>query len=263
MRCLQCLCAYAQHPAPDDLDVFRQTMLARKFSRSTIKSYMRVAENFCTHTAKPLGDFAADDVRAWLADCAGHNASASGMNVAISALKLFLPRLDVDAVVRPRKDRTLPVVLSREEVRAVIDATANLKHRAMLMLIYSSGLRVSEAATLKLRDVDRQRGLIVLRSAKGRKDRVTLLSQVFVAVLDEYLRQYAPSDWLFAGGGGRGISVRAPFRPYLPNRAARQALSKKQEFTVCVILLPLICWNREPTYGIFSRCWGIKAPKPR
>jgi integrase/recombinase XerD len=95
--------------------------------------------------------------------------------------------------------KRLPVVLSSQEVQAIFSATRNLKHRALLMTIYSAGLRVSEVVHLKVSDIDSQRMMIRVRQGKGQKDRYTLLAQRTLEVLREYWKEYRPQDWLFPG----------------------------------------------------------------
>jgi len=96
-----------------------------------------------------------------------------------------------------KRERDLPVVLDREEVEAVFSVTRNVKHRAILMLIYSSGLRVSEAARLKVSDIDSKRMVLRIRRSKGKKDRYSILSHVALEALREYWREYRPKEWLF------------------------------------------------------------------
>ena len=106
---------------------------------------------------------------------------------------------ELDNLPRPKKKKSLPVVLSEQEVYRILKALDNLKHRTLLFLIYSSGLRVSEVVRLKLKDIDKERRLIHIREAKGRKDRFTILSQVSLSILQDYLKQYHHDDWLFPG----------------------------------------------------------------
>lgn len=135
------------------------------------------------------------------------------MNIAINALKFYygemLKRNFVFEIRRPKKDRKLPVVLSREEVFRLLSSVANVKHRAILMLTYSAGLRVSEVVKLSIEDIDTQRQLIHIKGAKGRKDRCTILSEVALESLKEYWSEYKPEKWLFSGAeDGRHISTR-------------------------------------------------------
>ncbi len=111
---------------------------------------------------------------------------------------------------RPRRERRPPTVLSQAEVRPLIRAPRNLKHRALLMLVYSSGLRVSEVVRLRVEDVDVERRLLHVRQAKGRKDRITLLSPAALKVLRAYASLERPREWLFPGGrSGRHLTTRS------------------------------------------------------
>ncbi|MEW6418353.1 MAG: tyrosine-type recombinase/integrase [Nitrospirota bacterium] len=113
-------------------------------------------------------------------------------------------------IKRPRKDKKLPVVLSKEEVAKIINSVDNLKHRAILMLVYSAGLRVGEVVRLKVEDIDSKRMLIHIKGSKGRKDRYTLLSEKALNILREYWRKYKPVKWLFEGAReGRYLSIRS------------------------------------------------------
>jgi len=89
------------------------------------------------------------------------------------------------------------VVLNKEEIAAIFSVTTNLKHRAILMMTYSAGLRISEVLHLRLSDIDRARMTVLVRQGKGKKDRYSLLSKVALQTLDEYLRAYRPRTWLF------------------------------------------------------------------
>ncbi|WP_420485543.1 tyrosine-type recombinase/integrase [Flagellimonas marinaquae] len=85
------------------------------------------------------------------------------------------------------------------EVRSIIDATHNLKHKTLLSLIYSGGLRIGEAINLRIDDIDSRRMLIHIKGGKGKKDRYTLLSGSFLKILREYYKQFRPKDYLFEG----------------------------------------------------------------
>ncbi|MDI6891080.1 MAG: tyrosine-type recombinase/integrase, partial [Thermodesulfovibrionales bacterium] len=112
-------------------------------------------------------------------------------------------------IKRPRKDKKLPIVLSKDEVAKIINSVDNLKHRAILMLIYSAGLRVGEVVRLRIEDIDGKRMLIHIKGSKGRKDRYAMLSEKALQVLRRYWREYKPEKWLFEGArAGRYISIR-------------------------------------------------------
>jgi integrase/recombinase XerD len=97
------------------------------------------------------------------------------------------------------KEKTLPSVLSSEEVIEILKATENIKHRAILMTIYSAGLRISESINLKIRDIDSNRMQIRVEQGKGKVDRYTLLSEKTLLILRQYFKEYRPKVWLFEG----------------------------------------------------------------
>jgi site-specific recombinase XerD len=122
----------------------------------------------------------------------------------ISALRLFSStvlgrRVEELPLERPRRERRLPTVLSKAELRRFLAAVRNPKHLAILSIAYSAGLRVSEVVRLRLDDLDRERGLLRVRGGKGRKDRITLLSGTALSLVDAYLEKVAPGRWLFPG----------------------------------------------------------------
>lgn len=102
-------------------------------------------------------------------------------------------------IPRPKKDKRLPDVLSKKEVGKILNAHSNIKHRAILCMAYSAGLRVSEVVRLRIEDIDSERMLIHVRQGKGRKDRYSLLAQVALKELRNYVRAFKPEKWLFPG----------------------------------------------------------------
>lgn len=129
--------------------------------------------------------------------------ATSTLNIIINALKFYygeiLKKDFIFEVKRPKKDRKLPVVLNREEIAKILLSITNIKHKAILTLIYSAGLRVGEIIKLKIEDIDTERMLIHIKGSKGRKDRYTLLSQRALEILKEYRKEYRPPKWLFPG----------------------------------------------------------------
>jgi site-specific recombinase XerD len=134
----------------------------------------------------------------------------SYQNQCISGIKHFLNfkglAIDDIEVTRPNKDKKLPSVLSKPEVKAILDSTTNLKHRTLLSLVYSAGLRIGEALNIRPHDIDTERGLIHIRSAKGRKDRYTLLSPSLVPLIESYINHYKPNYFLFEGRSGEAYT---------------------------------------------------------
>jgi len=154
---------------------------------------------------KSLDRASTNDIRAYLLDLIeSKRVSRAYHDQAVSALKFLYEQVlkkpaVTDGIPRPRKERKLPVVLSQEEIAKLLSTVENLKHKVLLMLIYSAGLRVSEVVRLRVSDIDGQRRLIRVRGGKGRKDRYTLLSEMVLKLLREYWKAYRPKDWLFPG----------------------------------------------------------------
>jgi len=118
--------------------------------------------------------------------------------------------LDIELIHRPRREHKLPNVLSKEEIKAILGAPVNQKHRTMLSLIYACGLRRSELLYLKPSDVDSRRHLLIIRNAKGKKDRVVPISDKIIEMLREYYKMYKPILWLFEGqAGGENYSEKS------------------------------------------------------
>ena len=140
------------------------------------------------------------------------NISISFQNMTINAVKFYFKNvlgkeLEAPHIQRPRKEKKLPEVFSEQEVALILKQPENLKHRTILYTIYSAGLRRSEALNLKIGDIDSGRNCIVIRAAKGKKDRLTLLSKKNLALLREYYTVYRPKHYLFEGVNGGQYSV--------------------------------------------------------
>lgn len=152
----------------------------------------------------------------------------------MSALRLLFESvlatpLVMKGIPRPRKERRLPTVLSRREVEALIASIRNVHHRALVMLLYSAGLRVSELVRLRPGDLDRDRGLVYVRAGKGRKDRYTLLSDRALEATDRHLRmEPRVGTWLFPGGrrADRHLTTRS-VQKVVARSAARVPIEKK------------------------------------
>ena len=177
---------------------------SRKYSRTTINSYIYYNRLLCNTLQKDPNEIQTDDIKNFLADIEkDRNYSAASMNLAISSMKFFYKEVIQRDILReqrrPRQDKRLPVVLSKYEIKKIITCERNLKHRLLLMMVYASGLRVGEVVRLKRQDIDIRRKLINIRSAKGRKDRYTLISDMVISALKDYYSKYEITDWLFTG----------------------------------------------------------------
>ena len=197
-----------------DFNDLRKELISRKYSHKTVKAYLYFNRDFLNHASKSRSEISESDIKNYLLYHVEVKQSAtSTMNQAISALKFYygsmLKRKFVYEIKRPRKDKKLPTILSKEEVASILSSVENIKHKAILMLVYSAGLRVSEVVKLKPEDIDSDRMLIHIKGAKGRKDRYTMLSEAVLLVLREYWGKYRPGKWLFGGAkADRFLSTR-------------------------------------------------------
>ncbi|HRZ42058.1 MAG TPA: tyrosine-type recombinase/integrase [Bacteroidales bacterium] len=185
---------------------FRVWMEHKRYSASTVKTYADAISGFLAFLQpRPAAEACNDDMVHYVHEyIIGNGYSFAMQNQAVNAMKLFYreiirARIDIEKLERPRSEHKLPNVLSKEEVKAILDALSNPKHKAMLSLIYACGLRRSELLNLKPADVDSKRGLLIIRQGKGRKDRVAPLPERIIEMLREYYKGYRPKVWLFEG----------------------------------------------------------------
>lgn len=185
-----------------------QTMLDKltelRYSPSTLKTYGSLFEEFINHY--PTEDIDQIDEVKIIAFCrylvTDRKVSASYQNQAINAIKFYYERVlgskrKFYFIERPNKEKTLPVVLNTDEIKQILNVTENLKHKTILALIYSAGLRISECINMKIKDIDSKRMQIRISQSKGKKDRYTLLSQKTLVLLRTYFLEYKPKDYLF------------------------------------------------------------------
>ena len=177
----------------------------KKYANNTVKSYVNCFETFINHYKdQELLSLNENDIRNYLQKLIQEKRSNSYINQAINAIKFYyevvlgMPNRFY-AIERPRKEHKLPKVLSKEDVLMIIDHTNNIKHRCIVSLLYSAGLRRGELLNLKLEDIDSKRMLIRVEAAKGNSDRYTLLSKTLLKDLRKYYKQWKPSDYLFEG----------------------------------------------------------------
>ncbi|MBA7697731.1 Tyrosine recombinase XerC [subsurface metagenome] len=210
----------------------RKEMVSRKYSPKTIKAYIHYNKDFLEFTGKRIKDITEGVVKDYLFHLVEEKKVAtSTLNSAINALKFYygtiLKKDFLYEIKRPKKDKKLPVILSKEEIARILFSIENIKHKAILMLVYSAGLRVSEVVKLRPEDIDSKRRLIFIRGAKGRKDRYSILSDVVLDTLRQYYKEYLPKRWLFAGGNKeKHITIRTTQRTF-DNACSKANIRKK------------------------------------
>ncbi len=204
-----------------------------RLSESTVKTYFTFVADFVEFIGeKPLDALTNLEVRLFVENQVQYRRYAiSTHRQLISAIKhfgTFLPdsQLIIDDLMRPSKSRYLPTVLSKEEVIDLLRATKNLKHRAILAILYSAGLRISEVINLKLRDIDVDRRQLFIKNAKGRKDRVVIMAESFVPLYQNYYMTYQPNNYFIENPSG-GVYSAGSIRKFL-KKSCQQAGIKKQ-----------------------------------
>ena len=195
----------------DLLNKAKSQLYIRNYSPRTIASYISSLNNFAEWLIQEKVNQVTDkEVEKYLYHLKkNRNRSISGMKQTVASLKILftdiLKKEIPDSLnIRFRKEEKIPVVLSEEEVAAVITAVNNLKHKVILMTIYSAGLRLSECLALTVADMDFDRNQIRIRQGKGKKDRQTVLSRTLLSEMKDYLIKFCPKIFLFEGQkGGR------------------------------------------------------------
>jgi integrase/recombinase XerD len=203
-----------------------------RYSDNTIKMYVHYVQLFLDYFNTDPKHITEDQIRAFMFQSVfEEKRSYSSQNIMINALKMFYlyvvkRTINEEIFIRPRKNRYLPEVLSKEEIQAIIKSIKNLKHRTLISTIYSCGLRISEVINLTLRDIDSSRMIVYIRQSKGRKDRIIPLSQKLLSQLREYWREYKPNYYLFEGVANNPYSSNS-ISNILENAVFRCKINKK------------------------------------
>ena len=198
---------------PDD---FIMKLKELRYSLNTEKTYKFALEDYLNyHHTIDIEKLNEGHIQSFLRHLVmERNVSTSYQNQAINAIKFYYERVlggqrKTYFIDRPKKEKTLPVVLSEEEILLILRSVSNLKHKAILMVIYSAGLRISECINLKIKDIDSNRMQIRVEQSKGKKDRYTLLSTKTLLILRDYFKTYRPKEFLFEGQDGGCYSTRS------------------------------------------------------
>ncbi len=216
-------------PCPED---YLLKLELKRYSNNTVKAYVNCFEVFINHfhDIKPL-DINENDIRSYLQKLIHEGKSNSYINQAVNSIKFYYEVVHgmpnrFYSIERPRKEKKLPEVLSKDEVLSIIEKTNNVKHRCIVSLLYSSGLRRNELLNLAVTDIDSKRMMIKVRSAKGNKDRFTVLSQSLLVDLRAYYTAYRPKNFLFEGAKGGKYSATSVMN--IIYRAAKKAGIRKR-----------------------------------
>jgi integrase/recombinase XerD len=185
---------------------YKSWLKSKRYSESTIKVYSEALYTFLLYFQdKHVSEISNDDLIIFNNDyILKKQLSSTYQNQIVNAIKLFFAiiqnrSIDIQLIHRPKRPKTLPNVLSKAEVKIILNSVRNIKHKAMLSLIYSCGLRSGELLKLKFENIDSNRNLLIIKKAKGMKDRITPLSPKILEILREYYKAYSPKTFLFEG----------------------------------------------------------------
>lgn len=192
---------------------YLQKLELKRYANNTVKTYVGCFELFINYYRDvELMSLNENDIRAYLQKLIQEGKSNSYVNQMVNAIKFYYEVVKempnrFYSVERPRKEHKLPKVLSKDEILAIIANTNNIKHKCIVSLLYSAGLRRSELLNLKPADIDSKRMLIRVNGGKGNKDRFTLLSKSVLEDLRTYFKEYKPKEWLIEGQFGGQYSA--------------------------------------------------------
>ena len=186
--------------------MFKKYLRSKRYSENTIKTYSEALKSFLTFFKdKKASEIDNQDVITYNNEfILKNNLSSSYQNQIVNAIKLYFSsiqdrKIEIEKIHRPKQEKKLPNVLSKEEIKLILNTSKNLKHKTMLSLIYSCGLRRSELLNLKPTDIDSKRNIVIIRQSKGKKDRITPLSPKILEMLRHYYKEFKPKIWLFEG----------------------------------------------------------------
>lgn len=208
----------------------------KRYSPQTIKTYTHYFKDFQKYFIdKKLSDISIDEINNYIHELIKEKEiSISQQNQRINSIKFYYEKVlgrekEYYKIERPHKEKTLPDVLSKEEIYDMIKLTRNIKHQCIIALIYSCGLRRSEAINMQLTDIDSKRMLVKVRAAKGKKDRYVQLSSYTLELLRNYYKLDKPKLWVFEGVNGLKYSAESILN--VVKHAAKRAKIKKRVYT--------------------------------
>ena len=193
----------------DVLKKDKELLIQNRYSNNTQRIYCNYFKDYNSYFKdNDLDKLTTEQINNYILDLIqSKNISISQQNQRINAIKFYYEKIlgrnkQYYALHRPNKEYKLPKVLSKNEVKKILDSCNNLKHYCILLLIYSAGLRRSELINLKVADINSERMIINIIGAKGKKDRISLLSDNTLRILRKYYKKYQPKEYLFEGAKG-------------------------------------------------------------
>ena len=215
-----------------ELKEIKKILVVRAYSPNTISTYLACLNYFKNYfKGSKIDDLSKEDIIDYLFHLIKNNYSKSTQNQHINAIKFYFEKClgkkrEFYHIDRPIKDKKLPIILSKNEIQLLFNSTYNLKHLAILAVIYSCGLRVSELINIKINDIDNNRMVINIRHAKGNKDRQVQLTNQILELLRKYYKEYLPVKYLIVGQNGGKYSTTS-IQKIIKNSALKAKIYKK------------------------------------
>lgn len=215
-----------------ELKEVKKILIVGGYSNSTIKTYITCLKNFKNYFYKiEIDQLSKDDIIEYLFHLIKNNYSKSTQNQHINAIKFYFEKClrqkrEYYLIERPRKEKKLPNILSKNEIQLLFNSTYNLKHLTILAVIYSCGLRVSELINIKINDIDNNRMVIHIKKAKGNKDRQVQLTNQLLELLRKYYKKYLPVNYLIVGQNGGKYSTTS-IQKIIKNSSFKAGINKK------------------------------------
>ena len=212
---------------------YKEQLILKRYSQNTVKTYSSCFLKFKEYFGgKDINSLSNADIKSFLLHLIQEKrVSPSTQNQYINAIKFYYEKVLKQArmsfaMERPNKAKKLPEVLTEHEVLMILKNTTNIKHKTVLSLLYSSGLRVGELIGLRIQDVVWDKNYLFIRGGKGKKDRITLLSEQMALLLKKYLQRYKPNYWMIENPERKQYSS-SSVRAILKNSSKKAALNKR------------------------------------
>ena len=215
-----------------ELQNIKKILIVGGYSNSTVKTYIACLTYFKKYFYKiEIDQLTKDDIIEYLFYLIKNNYSKSTQNQHINAIKFYFEKClgkkrEYYIIERPRKEKKLPTILSKNEIQLLFSNTHNLKHLTILAVIYSCGLRISELINISLNDIDNNRMIIHIRKGKGNKDRQVQLTNQILELLRKYYKKYLPVNYLIVGQNGGKYSTTS-IQKIIKNSALKARIYKK------------------------------------
>lgn len=194
----------------DLLEIISREMKLRNYSPKTAEAYARVAKDVYSYFKKPIGQLAPGEIKTYLLAKQKQGLSSQTVALCANAINFIFTQIykqpDFVKLRHPKQSKRLPVILSRDEIKKLIELTKNPKHKMMLALAYAAGLRVSEVVRLRVNDIDLVGLTLTVRQGKGKKDRLTVIAASIASDLQQLLAGKKGNDYVFESERGGGLT---------------------------------------------------------